>query len=273
MTAYTTKIQELALRCKRIKTMKWLINLENSTEEFIEQDLQDRLNLIASKNFSYLIVFYEYIFKMPTSIRNIIEQMVTNKTNTASFRKFYHLYLKSFKTNNQFINYDYMVNCNLAEEVLRKLPESKQYDAVFIKKMLIEEKRIQLILLFNILTYNNKNTFLFRKKDFLNNLPILIDWINETQKLPVKELNNDDCEIIAGLLYGFDIEEMSQKLNLSSFAIKIDSINKIIENLPQKFNVQNMTQVIFRVVLFKPTIWQLSEHEEIVKQIKEINNA
>lgn len=270
----TTLTQEnLALKFKRIETMKWLIDLEKSNEEFTEQYLQEQLNQSAFRNFPHLIMFYHYILKMPECVKQSAEQVIFNRNNATLCKKYYRQYLRNFKTNKKFIDYDYMIIFNRIDEALKDIPQKKKSDVNYTKRLLLEVKRIQLILLFNILAFNDFNHLLFRKADFLCNLPALLYWIDETQKKPIKELNNDDCEVIAGFIYGFNIEEMLVKLNLSSFALNPDALNEIIEKLPAKFSVQNITQVLFRVVLLKPALWQLSEHVDIVKHIKEINNV
>ena len=48
------------------------------------------------------------------------------------------------------------------------------------------------------------------------------------------------------------------------------SICNIIENLPKKFHVNNITQTLFRILLFKPFVLNNSNHEDIVQSIKEI---
>lgn len=265
--------ENLALKFKRIVTMKWLMGLNKSTEEFTEQYLQKQLNKSAFKNFSHLIMFYHYILKMPECVKQSAEQLIFNQHDTTLCKKYYRRYLKSFKTNKKFIEYDYMIIFNRMDEALKDMPQKKKSDVNYVKNLFLEAKRIQLILLFNILAYNDFNRLLFRKADFFSNLPALLYWVDETQKKPIKELDNDDCEIIAGFIYGFDTEEMLAKLNLSSFAANPDALNKIIEKLPAKFSVQNITQALFRVVLLKPALWQLSEHVDIVKHIKEINNV
>jgi len=121
------------------------------------------------------------------------------------------------------------------------------------------------------LAFNEENKLFYRKKDFFSNLPFLISWINETKNKSVTELSNDDCEIIAGLMYNLNGEKMLAQLNLSSSVSNYNSINNIIQNLPKKFCVQNITQVLFRIILLKPHIWQLSKHEKIVKEIKNLN--
>jgi len=87
-----------------------------------------------------------------------------------------------------------------------------------------------------------------------------------------KHLNDDECEILAGIIYGLNYDEILTKTHLSHQANSYKSITNIIEKLPQKFHVQNMTQVIFRIILVKPLIWHYSSISKIVKSIKDINH-
>lgn len=65
---------------------------------------------------------------------------------------------------------------------------------------------------------------------------------------------------------------MLEKLNLSSFTKNYQDIDRIVKELPENFGVSNMTQVLFRVFLLKPYIWQQVMHEAVVKSIKGLQN-
>ena len=85
-------------------------------------------------------------------------------------------------------------------------------------------------------------------------------------------MTNDDCEVIAGLFYGNDYDEILA-LNLSSCAKNYEAINRIIIELPAKFHVKNVTQVLFRLLLLKPFLWSYPNHEKVVAAIKGINDV
>lgn len=46
-----------------------------------------------------------------------------------------------------------------------------------------------------------------------------------------------------------------------------------MSNLPQKFSVNNLTQMIFRIILLKPYLFELFDDELIVRGLKGLKNV
>lgn len=63
---------------------------------------------------------------------------------------------------------------------------------------------------------------LFVDRDIIQNIPQLVYWIKENQNKPIEELSSDECEILAGCIYGFSYDNMLEKLKLSSIYNKLN---------------------------------------------------
>lgn len=137
--------------------------------------------------------------------------------------------------------------------------------------MYISIKNIQLILLYEILIDDSQKYHLFRKKDFLHNIPLLIDWINVNRYKSIEKLNSDECKIIAGMLCGLNCYQLSKAFDLESSSP--EKIESIVKFLPAKFSVKNMTQVIFRLILLNPNICHQTSIENILAIIETLNNS
>ena len=72
---------------------------------------------------------------------------------------------------------------------------------------------------------------------------------------------------------GFSNERILELLNLPPTELNYNYLNKIFNSLPEKFHVTNLTQVIFRMLLLKPQIWQKSTVESILYEIKNLHRS
>ena len=104
-------------------------------------------------------------------------------------------------------------------------------------------------------------------EEIIYTYPLLYKWVKENKYKSLETLTDDDCEVIAGLFYGLKPEEMLE-LNLRVSNQSVETIKLIIQQLPKKFHVENITQVIFRALLLKPFLWSLPRHEYIALAIK-----
>jgi len=133
----------LIVKLKRIKIMKWLLDLEENEENFTEQYLYSKLNEITSEKFSYLVMFHYYILKMPKSVNDSIKIITKYKNNLYKYKKYYKLYLKNYRDNTEFIEYNYLINLNIFEEILKNIRENETTNVDLICKLFLNSKRIQ----------------------------------------------------------------------------------------------------------------------------------
>ena len=98
-------------------------------------------------------------------------------------------------------------------------------------------------------------------------MPQLFLWIRENLETPVKKLTKDDCNILVALMGGMTYDDMLENVEFSHLIKDYTSINKRIENLPKKFSVNNLTQVMFKILLLKPHVWSQPSQELIIKSI------
>lgn len=269
----STTNQSLKMQKSRIESMKWLLDYENTTEEYSEEMLKKQIDDLCFKSFCHLIVIIHYLKELPVEISDCINQILNKKSDTRLIKKLYFEYLNYYKTNDEFKGYETLILLQRSRDALKFFPsiekEQFEFNVDKICKILTEIKRVQLSLVFNIL-YNEAN--LFVKRDFIHNVPQLINWIRENNIKPIENLTNDECELIAAFIYGHTLEESINKLNFSSFVDDVKSLENIANNLPKKFGVQNMTQVLFRILLLKPQIWDITQHNELVRNIKGVCN-
>ena len=136
------------------------------------------------------------------------------------------------------------------------------------EKAIFEEERIINILIYNIISEVCNDTIKFEcDRNIVLKFHILIYWSTINKFKPIEKLNEDECQIISSLLAGFSNERILELLNLPPTELNYNYLNKIFNSLPEKFHVTNLTQVIFRMLLLKPQIWQKSTVESILYEI------
>ena len=226
------------------------------------------------EHLAHLVVFHHYLSEMPRQVKKDIQNIIDSIDEAEKSKKLYFEYLKSFHRNQIFKEYQTYMLINRSSDIVKDIPNlnsnnfSSKYDEVL--NAMQEYRRVTLALIFNILSETPQ---LFNKRDFIENIPQLIYWIQNNIDKPIKNLENDDCEILAACFASLSYDEMLNNLNLSSFTKDYSGIYKRLQNIPDKFGVQNLTQVMFRIILLKPVVWQQGSMEEIVKAIKGIADA
>ena len=179
----------------------------------------------------------------------------------------YEKYLDQYQTNQFFKEYQNYIYTQRSQDALLDLTEDERENFIKIQDSLNRNKRNQLALLFNIL-----GGAAFMPIDFTDNLPQLTMWINNNKEKPIEPLTDDECKIIAVLMGGYYEKILS--FNVLSNSIKTyEDVNEVIKNIPVKFGVSNITQVLFRIYLLKPHIWNNREFEELIKSIKNVREA
>ncbi|MBR1681231.1 hypothetical protein IJ707_05520 [bacterium] len=256
-------MSEMQVNIRKIKSLKYILDLNSSKLDFTLEYLQKKADKLCFKNFADLITIHYYLFQTTNCIKSSINSIKAVKNEPCLYKKYYIDYLKNIRNNKEFKDYQLYIIVHRSMEVRKNSLPAKRKDNLYIENALNKYKQVQFSLLFNILGEK------FRPHDIMENLPQLAIWVEENENKPIKGLTDDECEIIAGLFYGFDYNKMLN-LNLSSDVNSTEQIKKILNNIPQKFHVQNITQSVFRVILKEPDIWNVSSHEKIIKIIKNI---
>lgn len=264
----------LSERLKQIKNMKWILDYKTD-DECSYENLHKQIDKLCYENFAHLVVIHNFLTQIPPMIKAKIDNIISLIGEPDQCKKNYFDFIKGFNKNPEYQEYEMYIFVHRSENVLLELSNINENNIEHhideIRSAAIKQKSIQIALLFNLLEENERN--LYFKGDIMQNLPQFMYWIEKNKNKPIEPLSNDDCEILVGLIYNLSFDEMLDKLNFSSFVKNYSDIDKIINELPNKFHVQNITQVIFRILLIKPYIWRQCIHENIVKAIKGLNNV
>lgn len=264
--------EDLALKLEKIETMKWLLNLEDSDIDVSEEELQNKIDNIACKNYLKLFVIKQYYDLIPNTMRACINNIIASNNDKIKYKSCLNLFKKKFQTNQEFIELDQYISLSIAHGVIHNLDKKDLCNEELQIDLLFESKQSYLILLFNIIYDSCNDIVKFDQSEIIYNFPLLSYWINQNKSKPIEDLTYDDCEVIAGLIYELDYDKILE-LNLSSSSKKYEAINKIINSLPAKFHVNNITQALFRIFILKPFIWSYQSHEEIAASIKGLPNV
>ena len=204
---------------------------------------------------------------MPKQVKQAIDKIIESKDDEERCKKLYEEYLDQYQTNQFFKEYQNYIYTQRSQDALLDLTEDERENFIKIQDSLNRNKRNQLVLLYNIL-----GAGVFIPIDFTDNLPQLTMWINSNKEKPIELLTDDECKIIAVLMGGYYEKILS--FNVLSNSIKTyEDVDEVIKNIPAKFGVQNITQVLFRIYLLKPHIWNNRKFEELVKSIKSVREA
>ena len=132
----------------------------------------------------------------------------------------------------------------------------------------MNEKKIYNCLIYDI-TSDYLNDYISITNNIILNLHLLIKWyidnINQT------EINLDDkeCEIIAGLIYDLNYEQILKFIPNYQYKTVFD-IHNCLKNLFFKLNVKNVTQLMFKIFQYAPNIWCSESHEEVIDTLHKL---
>lgn len=255
------KLQERQTKLNRLKKILF-INDETITESALIKELEN----ISRNNFTHLIIIGSLIKEMPKAVKSKFEEINKSYCSEYDYLKKLRQIKSMFRNNSKFISYQYFALRVLAKEVLEEFEELNSENESKITEQYFVEKKILNCLIYNLAEkYMNKRIFM-DENDITLNMHFVLKWLKENINRPIEPLTNDECEIIAGLIYGLSNKDILQ-LNLSSFVKDTKDVEKILSSLPSKFKVHNLTQVMFKIFHLSPHIWCLSSHEKIVETI------
>ncbi len=253
----------LKVQIRKLKSLKYILNIKNNKQELSIEILQKKTDELCFKHFANLLAIHYYLFQATDGIKKYINKIKTVKDNCNLYKNYYIDYLKKIKNNKEFKDYKFYIIIHRTMEVRESVLKKNNNNINYLDNALLNYKQIQFALLFNILGEY------FRPRDIMENLPQLAIWIDENKNKPIEKLMIEDCEILAGLLYGLNYEQL-QTLILNK---NNNEIKHIIDNIPSKFHVKNLTQTIFRLVIMNPDIINFNSHEEIIETIKNFETS
>ena len=262
-------IDKLSIQLQEIESMKYILGIKN--QELSHENLKSQIDNLCKDNFAFLIVLNSYLSEIPKQVKQVIDKIINSKDDEEKCKKLYEEYLNQYQTNQTFKEYQNYIYTQRSQDVILNIENTDKGNYKKLENKLIKNKSIQLALLFNILfdmqgfllggepnEVSNKLLCLpFVPIDFVENLPQLIMWVNNNSEKPIEPLTDDECKIIAALMAGYNDKDYADADN-------------IIQNLPVKFGVQNITQVMFRIYLLKPHIWNNTDYYDLVNSIKNV---
>ena len=267
------EIDSVETKLEKMNVMKYLLGLENKDIEVNEETLSEKLNLILNRNFAALIPLNEYFRLTPKEMEADFSKIIAAVEKPAIYTELYKKFKEDLKKNpryNKFSKYIRMASMGSAitkEDIVKNKSNFKN-----IIKIIDESDRLYNIFLFNIVSELCNNIIKFEcTRNIILNFPLLFYWSKLNKYKPIENLSDDDCIIIASLLAGHDNDIILNFLDLPNSNINSNYINSIMKNLPVKFNVKNLSQVIFRVLLLNPKIWVPTTDNNLLYDIKHIN--
>ena len=252
----------------RMELMKTILSIDWDMDNLTEKELQKEIEYVAQKNIINLVTLNYYLYLMPAEMRNLIKSCLKVIYSRKQFNRFLCLYRWQFKINPVFRKFSDFVSEHMMLDARAELDEQAQFDISLIKKSFLDYKQINLLLLYCILNDDLDDVMEFQALEIIHNFPLLLDWADKNKYKPVTGLTHNDCEVIAaGLLNGYDSKSIAD-YKLNTAISNAENVKEIIEQLPSKFHVKNIVQVVFRILLLNPFFWSRSTHEEIVDAIK-----
>ncbi len=209
---------------------------------------------------------------IPKEIKNAIKEIQNNKNDLELCSKLYKQFIKSFRREQEFKDFASFWSFQQMCKTMEKLSQNDLGQGIKTQNKFTKDINIELLLTFSILQDKKNKNFVFRTKNNLYNIPQLVNWIEENKYKPIEDLTREECEVIYMLIRG----NKNDLNTILGFELAIEhkkpsEIQLLIANLPKKFHVENITQVVFRVLLLRPIILTLGHNLRIIHHIKSIN--
>lgn len=260
----TFRSNELLEKKQRIHFLKDILNFENETAT--ETELQKELQSTVRGNFSHLVIVNSMLKEMPQSVKNHFEELSNLYKNELLYLRKRKKIKELFQRDSDFRLYENFVVQILVKDIIEDSSKTTPADENTLQKMYLNEKKIYQCLIYEIVTDYISPQVCFDTNNMVLNLHFLLKWQKENCNNVIEKLTSDECEAIAGLIYGLSPKKMFQ-LNFSSFIQSENDIDKIIDTLPIKFKAKNTAQMMFKIFNLAPHIWCLKEHIQVIKTI------
>lgn len=259
----------LQSKLEKILVMKWLLSLGND-EDVTFEELQNKINICVYSNISYLTVLHQFVIQFPNAMTKVFSKLLTLENNIEAYTKLNEKFKNEVKYKADFIEFERYVNLQINYESDIKEIEMKVSNPDI---EIVEEKKLYNMFLFNLFEGFITDYSMFQKENYVYNFPKLYAWILKYKNMPIEDLSEDECKIITGIIRSMSYDEMIDNLELNVLNQNYLSIHRIMSNLPQKFSVNNLTQMIFRIILLKPYLFELFDDELIVRGLKGLKNV
>lgn len=203
-------------------------------------------------------------------MKKALSRLLNNKNNPEAYIKLNEKFKNDVKYNTEYQEFERYVNLQINYET----EISDDYLTSSIEGIeIIPENKMYNILLFNVLEGFIDDVSEYQKENFVYNFPKLYAWINEYKNKPIENLSDDECKIIQGIIHSMSYDELVENLELNIYNKNYEAVSIIIENLPRKFSVRNLTQMIFRIILLKPYLFDIFDDDLTVKGLKGVKNV
>ena len=265
-------VQNFETRLEKIYVMKWLLDLEDKDIEITEPDLHKMLDLKLDRNFAGLVTLISYLQKTPNFILEDFSEIISQKDNNTSYNELYNNFKYNLINKINYKEFNYFIEKQICYGVIFDNKYTSPEDLEAANTAIFEQERGLNILIFNIISELCNDIIKFEcDRNIVLKFHLLNYWSETNKFKPIEKLNADECKVISSLFAGFDNESILEFLNLPPNDVNCNYLDKIFNSLPEKFHVTNLTQVIFRTLLLKPRIWQKSNVENMLYEIKTLH--
>lgn len=265
-------VQNFETRLEKIYVMKWLLDLEDKDIEITEPDLHKMLDLKLDRNFAGLIPLISYLQKIPKFILEDFSEIISQKDNYNSYNELYNNFKYKLINKTNYKKFNCFIEKQICCCAIFDSKFNSPNDLEVAKKAIFELERITNILIFNVISELCNDIIKFEcERNIVIKFHLLDYWSKINKFKPIEKLNDDECKVISSLFAGFDNESILEFLNLPPNDVNYNYLDKILISLPGKFHVNNLTQVIFRILLLKPKVWQKSTVENMLYEIKNLH--
>lgn len=264
-------VQNFETRLEKIFVMKWLLDLENKKIELTENMLQEMLDIKLNRNFAGLVPLISYLQNIPKFLLKNFSEIISQKGDNISYNELYNNFKYNLINKPDYKKFNYFIEKQICRGVIFDNKYTSPEDLKAANTAIFEHERLLNILIFNIVSELCNDIIKFEcDSNIVLKFHILNYWSETNKFKPIEKLNTDECKIIASLFAGYSDEEILEFLNLPPNDVNCNYLDKILISLPGKFHVTNLTQVIFRMLLLKPRIWQKANVESMLYEIKNL---
>lgn len=248
----------------QIATMRSLLSLDDTDGEFSAYGLQKIIDYNSMINLIWLVNLIYYMKSMPKSMKKFFNTFdLENKNNFYSNMKEFK---EKLKKDDDFINFDNFIFCDITQEATNTFERETKYENFEeLKSEMFSIKKTMLILIYNVTQELYNKDITFEQNDITLNLPFLYLWIKKNSLNCIKPLNEDECDLISCFMSGSEIKIQDE------FIKNYDILRPVFKNISAKFQVENIIQVIFKLLLINPYL--LDGNYDITNEIKSMSSV
>lgn len=201
---------------------------------------------------------------MPECIRDFIDKF--DLENIKDFRIKMREFKYKLENDEEFKSYDNFIFCDIAQEAANTIERETMYENFDeIKSEMLSLRQTMLILIYNVTQEIYNKDIQFEQNDITSNLPFLYLWIKKNSLNCLKPLSEDECDLISCLMSGSEIKIRDE------FVKNYDILKPVFNIITSKFQVKNIIQVIFKLLLINPYL--LNGNYDITNEIKNMSSV